>query len=247
MLLGVLVCAGCATQAPPVESGIDSEAAALVRDMSDTLAAAQTMRIKTEERHEFVDRRGEVHTRAMRRDAVMQRPGTLRFRSYRERLWREGLFANGALTIVDHSEQAVSTATVPANMNETIDYLSEQLRIPMPISDFLYDPPYEALITPDTRGTHVGYEKVRGRQCHRLDFANAAVDWKVWIRTEGPPVPRKFEITYKRAFGSPTTTILFHAWELNPSLPATAFSLTAPESYERVRFRSMDLTGTASE
>lgn len=231
------IVAGCATTSS-IENTADSQedALAILKSMSATLATAKTIAVKTEERHESVNTDGLIDTQVMRRDGIFIRPHTLKFRIFHRDLWREGLYAGGVLGIVDHEEQVFSKIDVPAEFNETVDFLSGKVRVPLPIADFLYDTPYDALVTDGTTGYIAGRDYVRGKPCIHLVFSNADINWEIWLRDDKQMLPARFLIEYKRSLGSPRSVINFLTWDIDPVMTQMIHEFRPPEGYQEVKF-----------
>jgi len=104
----------------------------------------------------------------------------------------------------------------------------------MPMADIITSSPYDSLMTPDTTGGYVGEEMIEGAGCHRLSYQQEVVDWQIWIRLEGEPLPCKLVINYKQDPGQPTSTMTFKSWNLAADVKEESFAYKIPEGYERI-------------
>jgi len=234
--IALCVLAGCVTTTSTYDGpGVDPAADALLQKMSDGVMSMETFRVVTEERREELADGGRVVTRATTRQAVVARPASLYFESFGRGFWREGWYTDGQLLLADHEADIYIAAELPPTMNEALDYLAANIGVPMPMSDLLYDSPYEALMTSDTRGFHSGTEVVAGEPTDHLTFTNPYVDWEIWLRQGPLALPAKLAITYKNVAGSPRAEIVFRVWELNVPVEPAQFRAEPPANYDRIR------------
>ncbi len=71
----------------------------------------------------------------------------------------------------------------------------------------LYASPYEGLLYEVESGAYYGQSFIGGTPVHHLAYRNAEVDWQLWVRAEGPPLPVKYVITSKWIAGAPQLTV----------------------------------------
>ena len=206
----------------------------IVRAVSEQLAGAQTFSFKTDEVHQRSASDGTLRERRFSRETIIRRP---------DRAWlhiigpdRDGdVFYDGeSLTLVGNREQVWAQVPLPPTIDEAMDALAVDYGVPMPMADFVYSSPYEALISEDTRGGWVGEETVGGKECDHLAFESDAVDWELWVSKEEPPLPCQLVMTYKLDPGPPTSRLTFLEWNLAAQADESRFEPRIPEGYRRI-------------
>ena len=123
---------------------------------------------------------------------------------------------------------------MPPTLDATLDALSERLGVPMPVADYLYSSPYNALMSADTAGGYVGRETLDGVRVVHLAFTHPKVDWELWLPETGDPLPKKLIVTAKAVEGRPSAQVVFSDWNLSPEIPADRFTPSIPAGYERL-------------
>jgi hypothetical protein len=205
---------------------------ALIKQMSDKLAAAESFSFKTKEVTDKIRRSGKKEKRNVTRDAIVKRPDKFWERYAGEtdwQIWYDGKF----VTAVSDSNKAFVQRKMPATIDESMDVLSERLGMDLPISDFVYSSPYEAFMTANATGGYAGKQQIEGVSCSHLTYKGEAADWQVWINDE-TSLPCKFEITYKENPGVPFYSIIFTNWNFTPEIKRDTFTYKIPEGYERL-------------
>lgn len=101
-------------------------------------------------------------------------------------------------------------------------------------ADLLYANPYEGLMLEVESGRYVGEVTVGGMSAHHLLYRAEGIDWQLWIRSEGDPVPVKYVITSKWMTAAPAFSAQFWNFEANVTTDATTFSFTPPEGSEEI-------------
>jgi hypothetical protein len=221
----------------PAPQRLDPEAArakgdALLREMSTNLAAAQTFSFAAEERREQVTADGKRTSKTATRRVTIRRPNAFAFTGKGEAGDVAGWYDGKQLTIVSHAHKVWARGPMPATLDESLDFLATEYRVPIPTADLLYSSPYDALITSDTTGGWVDVQKIGDLACDHLAYRQAVVDWEIWL---GPNrrLPCQLKITYKNEPGQPSTTVVYHA--LDSQVPAAALTPAVPDGYQRIK------------
>ena len=71
----------------------------------------------------------------------------------------------------------------------------------MPMADFFYSVPYDALMADGMKGGYVGRETVEQVECAHVSFADDLVEWHLWLPQSGDPLPKKYRVIAKRMRG----------------------------------------------
>lgn len=181
-----------------------TQAGAILQSMSDLLGAAKGLSLRAEIIHDDALDSGLLIERSATLEVVADRlgnsiHGVLNEGGERRKLWSDGKTA----TLFDASHNVFTSTKVPGKIGPTLDFLSEKYGLSLPLADFLFDNPYEALTGNVERAFYIGHSEVNGITCHQLAFTQDAIDWQLWIEAGVRPVPRRLVIVYKLLPGSP--------------------------------------------
>ena len=207
---------------------------ALLRAMSDRLAAARTLSFSTSEVHERRRGLGKLEVR-LSREWLVRRPDRIVFKVAGGESDASGTYDGSSLTLLWPVQGVYAQVEMPPTIDQMLDRLAEHFRMPLPVADLLYSLPYDRLLGQGSGSRYDGRDVVRGVACHHLAYLDPQVDWHVWIPAEGDPLPRELDITSKGRLGHLTSHVQFNGWDLAATVPPGAFSPDIPKGYERVR------------
>lgn len=208
-----------------------------LRLTSDLFAAATTLRIEAHEVHQWPDPSGDWAKFEGDRQVTVWKPNGMRenLKGSGARELDHDLYYNGSiLTLENHIDKAWAWAEVPETLDEMLDEVSWRFDLPLPLADFLYSSPYDAVITDDTESRYIGQEVVEGRSCDHFAFQQRAVDWEIWIETGENPLPCRLDIIHTDMEGPPRSRIFFTRIDLKPIVDDTIFSFEPKEGYREV-------------
>src|SRR5262245_1419829 len=230
---GLLAAVACssppASQAPPAA---DVNPEALVKRMSEALAAAKTFSFSTTEMHERHKGTGKQESRFSRKHLV-RRPNGVAFTISGGEREGYGAYDGEHLTLVWTSQKAYARVKMPPTIDAALDRMAERFQMPMPVGDLLYSNPYDRFMG-DAKGRYVGRESMGGKDCEHLAYSEPLLDWQIWIAASGDPVPCQLEITSKGKSGPLTSRVAFSDWNLAAPVPDGAFTAKVPEGYEQI-------------
>lgn len=214
---------------PPADARARGEF--LVRGMSDRLAQARVFTVKTRD-----TRRRSADSRPVRteRTFFVARPNRIAFTSTGDQLDVRGWYTDSKVTLVSPNAKVWARVRGEATIDDTLDRLAERFEIQMPMADFFYSVPYDALIAGGMKGGYVGRETVEQVDCEHVTFADDTVEWHLWLPRSGEPVPKKYRVTAKRMRGQPTSEVSFLQWDLRTSVPESHFAPQVPDGFERI-------------
>jgi hypothetical protein len=228
----LIVFGGCNRSAEP----LDPEAArakgdALLREMSKNMASAQTFSFTADERREGGPK-GTTAPKVTTRRVTIRRPDAFAFAGKGQAGDTEAWYDGKQLTLVSHAHKVWARGPMPPTLDESLDFLSSEYRIPIPTADLLYSSPYDALMTKDTTGGWVGVEKIGDLSCDHLAYKQELVDWEIWL---GPNrrLPCQLKITYKTEPDSPSTIVTYHG--LESQVANDTFTPKIPDGYQRIK------------
>ena len=191
-----------------------------MRQMSDTLSGAKALRFSTNESLDPIGPKPDGRVLRFSRTVTVRRPDAMYFelhgRDQETPLKLAAYYDGRTLSLRNDVDLTWARVSVPATLDEMLDHVARQYALPVPIADVVYSVPYEAFLGRDTKGGFAGRENLDGVSCIRLAYTDAAVDVQLWVPASGQPLPRRVELTYKRAPGAPKAHIDFLSWDLAP-------------------------------
>jgi hypothetical protein len=208
---------------------------ALIRQMSQRLAALQTFSYTAEQTAERIGNNGQKSTRHIIRRTTIQRPNLLTFADEGPDSNAVAWYDGKQVTLVANRERVWVRGPMPGTLDEALDYLSAEYDINVPTADLLYTNPYDALMTPDTTGGWVKVEQVDSRTCDHLSYQTAIVDWQIWLNTDERHLPCQLSITYKTVDGQPTTRVVFTDLNESPPITDATFTPVVPDGFRRIK------------
>jgi hypothetical protein len=96
-------------------------------------------------------------------------------------------------------------------------------------ADLIYANAYEGLMYEVESGTYMGEVTVGGVNAHHLLYRAKDIDWQLWVRSEGDPIPVKYVITSKWITAAPAFAVQFWNFTPNVATDAASFGFTPPE------------------
>jgi len=231
---------------PPVEFDlapgsrlVEPRADALVRAMSDRLAAAQAFAFEAEEVYDEVPEHSPRQQFTSRRGVVLRRPDRLVGDATGDAIHRSFYYDGHTFSAIDKEQNVWASGTVPPTIDEALDWVFDQTGTVLPLADFLYKDVYSRLMDSVQRGVYLGIHDVAGVPCHHLSFEQATIDWQLWIDAGADAVPRKLVIAYKTEDEVPQYAVSFRKWNLKAKVPDQLFVFAPPEGATRVEVAAL--------
>ena len=217
--------AGCSRE-PTTPEARRQRGDEIVRRMSDHLARARTFTVETTDTRTRARGGKEVTVRTTRR-LTLRRPDRLALRVAGD-IDLRGWYDGSKLTFVSDPQKVWARVNAAATIDDTLDRLAEHLAMPMPMADFFYSSPYDALIGAKSTGGYVGRETIDGVPCLHVAYKHPAVDWDLWVPEKGDPLPKKFLIADKRSTRPKTTEMMFNRWTFGVEASDATFAPEVP-------------------
>ena len=82
-----------------------------------------------------------------------------------------GWYDGQKLTFVSDQQKVWARVNGAPTIDDTLDRLADRLAMPMPMADFLYSSPFEALIGTKSAGGYVGRETIDGVPCVHVAYS----------------------------------------------------------------------------
>jgi hypothetical protein len=143
-------------------------------------------------------------------------------------------FSDGLFTMLKQPENIYGQIRDLGAIPDMIDAVVNDYGIVVPFSDFLASGDESVFLRDLESSSHAGLAWVEGAWTHHLALRNELVDFQVWLREDGDPVPHKLAITWKHEEGLPSYVARFREWKFSPSLDEAQFRFVAPPDAERI-------------
>jgi hypothetical protein len=240
VIVGAAIASGCSVSAADATSNnIDRKADALLREMSNQLAAARAFQFDADHELEAVTKQGEKLQFVARSRVSVQRPDKLRSDRLGAIIDATLYYDGKTITIHGKRLNLYAAAPAPNTIDAAIDFARDKLGLEAPAGDVVYSDAYAGLMQDVVSGTYLGSEPVGDRMCHHLAFRERGTDWQMWIEDSPRALPCRYVITSSDVTGSPEFTVAFSNWNLSPTFPASEFEFTPPSGATRIDFLSL--------
>jgi hypothetical protein len=237
LVLGALTGPSLAAEA------LNPDADQILRSMSRFLAGTKAFSVSADIGNEVVTKEGQKLQIISTATVVLERPSRF-FITRRGKFADAQVFYDGKkLTLFGKTANAYIQKDLAGTIDDALNALERGIGIPTPASDLLLADPYAALIAGVTSSGYYGLEYVAGVQSHHLAFRTALVDWQLWVKAEGHPLPMKYVITTKDVAGAPQFSVQFSNWNLKPAIAASRFAFVAPKGAKRLEVLPVDEMG----
>ena len=218
----------------------DDDAAAIVKAMSDYVAAQQTISATFDTSIEVVTPQIEKIQFTSSGSLDLKRPN--QFRAHRLGGYADVEVVGDGKLVTIFGRNLGKFAQFPAD-GATIDDVVDGLRAAgaeLPAADLLSADAYGALMQDVIEAKHVGRGVIDGVECEHLAFRTVDTDWQLWVAVGDKPVPRQLVITSKGVAAAPQYTIRIKSWNSAPDFAADAFTFTAPAGATKVDFAALE-------
>lgn len=219
------------------------DAKALLKGMSDFLAAQKTMSFTYQSSLEAVTPDFEKLQFVSSGTTNLTRPDKLR-------VTRSGGFADvdvsfdgSSLTIHGKNLDAYAKIDGKGSIDELIDRLMNA-GVDAPGADFLSSNVYDILMKDVTQANHVSSAFVDGVECNYLTFRTPEIDWQIWIEAGEQPIPRRYVITTKHIAQAPQYTLEIRDFKSGAEVAAVSYSIEIPAGAKQIDVAEM---GTLDE
>jgi hypothetical protein len=224
--------------AAPAESArrIDPTADRVLRRMCDYLRAQRQFSFVVSEQFDVVRESGQKIQYGNYRQVTVRRPNKIysdiRGDTLNRRVWYDGK----TLTMLDKERNLYARVAVRPTIDATLDHLSQQYGVQLPLADLLFSDPYKVLTEKVSSGAYFGLHTVEQRKAHHLAFTQENLDWQVWVAAGARPLPLKVVIAYKQQTGQPGYQATLRDWRLGDSVSDATFRSRLPKNAARIEF-----------
>ena len=188
-------------------------AKALLKKMSDYLAAQNAISLSFDSVFEVVSKEGQKLQLATSGTALLNRPDKIRTTRQSGFSDTEMVFDGKTLSILGKGQNAYVQAEVAGTIDNLIDQLREKFHRQLPGADLLQSGVYDQLMTDVTDVKDLGSGVIGGTECDHLAFRAKDTDWQIWIAQGPKPYPCRYVITSKGVDQAPQFSMTIRDWK----------------------------------
>ena len=222
------------TITPTAATADEAEAKALLKAMTDYVAAQKVISFDYDGSWEVVTKDGQKLTLASSGNVELARPDKVRATRSGGFADIETVFDGQTLTILGKNKNIYTQVAIPGSIDHLVDELREKYNRPLPAADLLVSNSYDELMEDVVDVKDLGSGVIGGTECDHLAFRKKDVDWQIWIAQGNRPYPCRYDIASKIVAGSPEYSIQIHDWKTGSEVASAGFSFTAPTGARRV-------------
>jgi hypothetical protein len=212
---------------------------ALLEKSAGFLAAQPKFAFVAQTGFDVVQRNGQQLAFFETKTALVRRPDRLRIETDEADGDERTFTFDGKRISIDLPGENAYVAVAKAGMiDEVIDYVVDDLEIPVPLHDFFSSNFYEATKAGIVSGFYVDEVSIGKRLCHHLAFRLADVDIQIWIEDGERPLPCALVITYTKAAGQPQYWAEFSDWDRSPGAKDKEFEFSRAEGAEKLSIQT---------
>jgi hypothetical protein len=170
--------------------------------------------------------------------AIFKRPSQLKvLLTSRGGLKSTMIFDGEMITVASTSQdqQIYATAPQPGDVNDSLNFMSNQVGSPRELENFL-DPEWTQALNKVQSGIYVGKSAIVGTWCDHLAIRSDTKDGQVWIARSDEPVPWRILITHREEPLQPRFWIQFDEWDFSPDISESTFRFTPAEGAEKFQY-----------
>jgi hypothetical protein len=220
-------------------TAVDPAAIQALKDMGTYLQGLSRFRVSTDLTGERVLADGQKLQHAASAVIDVARPNKLRARMSSARSVRELIYDGRHATLYTPAQKAYSTVEFTGSLAELVARLEQRYGIEVPLADlFLWGTP-AAPADGIESAMPAGQDFIGDDLCDQYAFRQGKLDWQIWIKAGGKPLPRKLVITNRADEARPQSSSLIE-WNLKPGFQDAIFTFVPSKGSKSVELRALD-------
>jgi hypothetical protein len=225
--------------APPHAGAAEADAKALLKKMSDYMAAQKAMSFDFNTDLEVVTSDLQKLTFASSGAMTVERPDKIRATRSGGFADVELIFDGKTLTVFGKTANAYGVVDAPGTIEQLVDALRNKFGKPLPGADLLEGDIYDTLTASAAPLLDLGSGVIGGVECDHLAGRNADVDWQIWIAQGDQPYPCRYAVTSKLLTGSPQYDITISNWKAGDAVKGADFAFDNTTNAKPVNITDM--------
>src|SRR6476620_2904969 len=202
------------TETAAADQGASAQnAKALLKSMSDYLAAQQVISLSYDSIFEVVTKDKQKLQLATSGTVLINRPDKIRTTRQSGFSNTEMVFDGKTVSFLGKGMNAYIQAESPGTIDTLIDQLRDKFHRQLPGADLLLQNVYDALMTDVTDVKDLGSGVIGGKECDHLAFRAKDTDWQIWIAQGPKPYPCRYVITSKGVDQAPQFSMTIRDWK----------------------------------
>jgi hypothetical protein len=239
-----------APAAPPdlgLKVEIEPAAMALIKAMSDKLAAAKSMSFTAIAAYESPDRTGLPLSYATMSEVTLQRPDKLKVITPGDGPRTEFYYDGKTVQAYEPSAKLVAVAEAPSTTDAMLRAAFQRAAIYFPFTDLVVTDPMKAIVENLRIAFVVGKSTVVARvPTDIVVLVGKFAHVQLWLGSDDK-LPRMVQAIFLEDPAHYRHTVRFSDWKLDPPLPADAFAFTPPAGTNRIPFAPPGATAPAKK
>jgi hypothetical protein len=225
----------------PSEARADEAAAkALVKAMSDYMAAQTAISFSFDTDLEIVTKEKQKLALASSGTVTLNRPDKLHVTRRGGFADAEAIFDGKTLSLIGRKANVYGQVDVPGSIDHLIDELRDKYHRPVPGADLLESNVYDALMPEVTDTKDLGSGVIGGVECDHLAFRTSEVDWQIWIAQGAHPYPCQYVITSKLVEDGPQYSVQIRDWKTGNEVASDDFSFKNATNAKKLTLSDLD-------
>ncbi len=212
----------------------EEEAKALLKAMTDYMAAQTAISFDYDAILEVVTEDGQKLALASSGDVTLTRPDKIRASRSGGFADIETVFDGTTLTVLGKNKNVYTQVEIPGSIDHLVDELKDKYNRPLPAADLLLTNAYDELMANVVDVKDLGSGVINGKECDHLAFRTKELDWQIWIAQGDRPYPCRYVITTTQVDMAPQYTLNIRHWKTGDEVAADDFSFKAPEGAKKL-------------
>ncbi len=226
-------------KSPAGQTDSERNARALLKAMSDYMAAQDVISMSYDSVFEAVSDEHQKFQIATSGTVLLDRPGNIRTTRKSGFSDTEMVYDGKTLSFLGKGQNAYIQAEAPGSIDTLIDQLRDKFHRQLPGADLLQSAVYDRLMTGVTDVKDLGSGVVGGVECDHLAFRTQETDWQIWIAQGPAPYPCRYVITSKEVDQAPQFAMEIREWKAGAGAGPADFAFRPPAGAKRMKVEDL--------
>lgn len=225
-----------ASTASATPQSVDPAATAALKRMTDYLASLQAFSLDTSNTIDVVLESGQKIQFDSATSFTAKRPNMFYGKRHGDIIKQDFFYDGKNLTLSNPDSNVYAVIAAPATIDETLDFIANELDIVAPAADLLHKDALQRLTGNASNGIIVGQSIIEGKTCDHLAFRSPDVDIQVWIEAGDKPAPCKYVITTTDLPSMPEFSVTVRDFDAAPKFNDSMFQFTPAQGATQIDF-----------
>lgn len=213
----------------------DDPIKALVKSMSDYLAAQKSIAFDVESTLEVVTTDGQRLGLASSGVVQLSRPDKIRMIRKGGFADIEAVFDGKTLSLLGKNLNLYTQVEIPGTVDHLVDEMRDKYARPLPAADLLMSDSYTHLMADAKDVKYLGSGVIFGRMCEHVAIRTEDVDLQLWIAEGDAPYPCRYTLTSRTVAGQPQYSVDIWNWKASTEAGNADFTFTPPAGAKMVQ------------